>query len=46
VSRPPALGASIDYLGFTSPSVGYAIDGTHLWRTSDGGDTWTRLHIS
>jgi hypothetical protein len=45
VSRPPDLGASIDYLGFTSPSVGYAIDGTHLWRTSDGGNTWTRLAV-
>jgi hypothetical protein len=46
VSRPPPLGASIDYLGFTSPSVGYAIDGIHLWRTDDGGNTWTRLRIA
>jgi hypothetical protein len=45
VKQPPALGASIDYLGFTSPSVGYAIDGTHLWRTGDGGNSWTRLQI-
>jgi hypothetical protein len=45
VSRPPDVGASIDYLGFTTVSVGYAIDGTHLWRTDDGGDTWTRVQI-
>jgi len=45
VSKPPALGSSIDYLGFTSVDVGYAIDGTHLWRTADGGNTWTRLRI-
>jgi hypothetical protein len=45
VSRPPDLGASIDYLGFTTVSVGYAIDGTNLWRTNDGGDTWVRLRI-
>jgi photosystem II stability/assembly factor-like uncharacterized protein len=46
VSRPPDVGATIGYLGFTTVSVGYAIDGTNLWRTDDGGDTWTRLHIS
>lgn len=46
VSRPPDVGAIIDYLGFTTVSVGYAIDGTNLWRTDDGGDTWTRLQIS
>jgi hypothetical protein len=45
VSQPPALGSAISYLGFTSVDVGYAIDGTHLWRTKDGGDTWTRLRI-
>ena len=45
-SRPPDLGASIGYLGFTTVSVGYAIDGTNLWRTDDGGDTWSRLQIS
>jgi hypothetical protein len=46
VSRPPDVGTTIDYLGFTTVSVGYAIDGTHLWRTDDGGDTWARLQIS
>jgi photosystem II stability/assembly factor-like uncharacterized protein len=46
VSRPPDAGATIGYLGFTTVRVGYAIDGTNLWRTNDGGDTWTRLHIS
>jgi hypothetical protein len=46
VSRPPDVGATIDYLGFTTDSVGYAIDGTNLWRTNDGGDTWARLQIS
>jgi photosystem II stability/assembly factor-like uncharacterized protein len=46
VSRPPDVGATIDYLGFTTARVGYAIDGTNLWRTDDGGDTWARLQIS
>ena len=46
VSRPPDMGATIDYLGFTTVRVGYAIDGTNLWRTDDGGNTWTRLQIS
>ena len=45
VSRPPATGSTISYLGFTSVDVGYAIDGVHLWRTNDGGDTWARLRI-
>jgi photosystem II stability/assembly factor-like uncharacterized protein len=46
VSRPPDMGATIDYLGFTTVRVGYAIDGTNLWRTDDGGNSWTRLQIS
>jgi hypothetical protein len=46
VSRPPAVGATIDYIGFTTARVGYAIDGTNLWRTDDGGDRWSRLEIS
>jgi hypothetical protein len=45
VSKPPAVGSPISYLGFTSVDVGYAIDGTDLWRTNDGGSTWTRLNI-
>ena len=45
VSQPPPLGSSISYIGFTTGSVGYVIDGTHLWRTTDGGNTWTRLRI-
>jgi hypothetical protein len=45
VSKPPAVGSPISYLGFTSVDVGYAIDGTDLWRTKDGGNTWTRLNI-
>jgi hypothetical protein len=46
VTRPPTVGSDISYLGFTSPSVGYAIDGTHLWRTSDGGSTWAVLPLT
>jgi hypothetical protein len=45
VSKPPTVGSPISYLGFTSVDVGYAIDGADLWRTKDGGDTWTRLKI-
>jgi hypothetical protein len=45
VSQPPPLGSSITYIGFTTRSIGYAIDGTHLWRTTDGGDSWTRIRL-
>jgi hypothetical protein len=45
VGQPPAEASTISYLGFTSVDVGYAIDGTRLWRTDDGGQTWTRLRI-
>jgi hypothetical protein len=45
VRQPPAASSGIRYLGFTTVDVGYAIDGVHLWRTEDGGNTWNRLHI-
>jgi hypothetical protein len=45
VRQSPPLGSAISYLGFTSVDVGYAIDGNYLWRTGDGGNTWSRLRI-
>jgi hypothetical protein len=46
VPDPPTTGVATTYLGFTTPDVGYAIVGTRLWRTDDGGDTWTLAQIS
>lgn len=43
--RPPTTGADTTYIGFTSRDVGYAIVGQRLWRTADGGDSWTTLNI-
>jgi photosystem II stability/assembly factor-like uncharacterized protein len=46
VSDPPT-GGDVDYLGFTSRDVGYAIvGGTTLWRTDDGAETWRPLDIT
>jgi photosystem II stability/assembly factor-like uncharacterized protein len=45
VSKPPTTGAHIDYLGFTTDDVGYAVVTEGLWRTDDGGDTWRKLAI-
>jgi hypothetical protein len=39
-------GQQASYVGFTTPSIGYAIVGADLWRTEDGGDTWRQLQIS
>jgi photosystem II stability/assembly factor-like uncharacterized protein len=39
-------GQQASYVGFTTPSIGYTILGTDLWRTDDGGDTWARMQIS
>ena len=38
-------GEQASYVGFTTPSIGYAIVGTGLWRTEDGGNTWRQLQI-
>jgi hypothetical protein len=42
---PPPSGSSVEYLGFTTPDVGYAIVGGDLWRTEDGGDSWRKLAL-
>jgi hypothetical protein len=43
----PPTGGEIDYIGFTTRYVGYAIvDGSTLWRTVDGAVNWTRLDIA
>jgi photosystem II stability/assembly factor-like uncharacterized protein len=44
-SHPAADPNAPDYsfLGFTTATVGYAVSGTTLWRTDDGGDTWRAL---
>jgi hypothetical protein len=38
-------GGDTGYIGFTSRTVGYAVTNNKLWRTDDGGDTWTKLKI-
>jgi hypothetical protein len=38
-------GQQASYVGFTTPSIGYTIMGSDLWRTDDGGDTWARVQI-
>lgn len=38
-------GQQASYVGFTTPSIGYAIVGTDLWRTEDGGNRWRQLQI-
>ncbi|MGH8894118.1 MAG: hypothetical protein ACRDWY_12580, partial [Actinomycetes bacterium] len=45
VAKPPVTGVQTDYVGFTSPDVGYALVGTELWRTDDGGDVWAPIRI-
>jgi hypothetical protein len=45
VPDPPTAGVDTSYLGFTTPDVGYAIVGTRLWRTVDGGGTWSLLRV-
>lgn len=45
VSRPPSGGQETTYVGFTSPNVGYVITAGQLWRTTDGGDTWSSVRI-
>jgi photosystem II stability/assembly factor-like uncharacterized protein len=35
-----------EYIGFTTPAVGYAINAGSLWRSDDGGETWRRLQIT
>jgi hypothetical protein len=44
-SGPTAVDLSTDFIGFTNPSLGFAILPGHnspyqLWRTTDGGLTW------
>jgi hypothetical protein len=46
LGSPPPSGSEVDYLGFTTPDVGYAIIAGGLWRTVDGGDTWAHMQIS
>jgi|GEM_PF-2671453 len=31
----------VNYLCFTSPDIGFAADNYRLWKTTDGGKTWT-----
>ena len=38
-------GGQASYVGFTTPSIGYTILGSNLWRTEDGGNTWRKLAI-
>ena len=45
VTAPPTAGKSLSYIGFTTGTVGYAIDGASLWRTDDGGDSWRKLAL-
>jgi photosystem II stability/assembly factor-like uncharacterized protein len=45
VTEPPS-GDSVDYLGFTTRDIGYAIVGVNLWRTDDGAETWRKLDIT
>jgi hypothetical protein len=45
LGAPPPSGSSVEYLGFTTPDVGYAIVGGGLWRTDDGGDSWRDLGL-
>jgi hypothetical protein len=45
VHDPPTAGVATTYIGFTTPDVGYAIVGTRLWRTDDGGGTWTPVRV-
>jgi hypothetical protein len=33
------------YIGFTTRNIGFSVTGNKLWRTVDGGDTWTHLRI-
>ena len=42
---PPRDGAQAQYVGFTTPDVGYAILVSGLYRTDDGGSTWRKLAI-
>jgi hypothetical protein len=40
-------GSGVDYLGFTTRYVGYAIvDGSTLWHTVDGAVNWTKVDIT
>jgi hypothetical protein len=43
---PPRDGALAEYVGFTTPDVGYMILVSGLYRTDDGGNTWRKLAIS
>jgi hypothetical protein len=45
LGSPPPSGSGVEYLGFTTPAVGYAIIGGGLWRTEDGGDSWHNLGL-
>jgi photosystem II stability/assembly factor-like uncharacterized protein len=50
VKEPAASVAKFDFIGFTVPASGFAVvqlsDGTgQLWRTLDGGHTWTDVSI-
>jgi hypothetical protein len=50
VSTPAVAVASFPFLGFTNASQGFAIakpasGGGQLWRTLDGGHTWTAVSI-
>ena len=45
---PTSAGASPTFIGFTTPSVGFAIvpgqaAPNQLWRTTDGGQTWSAV---
>jgi photosystem II stability/assembly factor-like uncharacterized protein len=45
VKQSPTTPGATSYIGFTTRSVGYSITGEQLWRTEDGGDTWTLMRI-
>jgi photosystem II stability/assembly factor-like uncharacterized protein len=42
---PARDGATAEYVGFTTPDVGYMILVSGLYRTDDGGNTWRKLAI-
>jgi hypothetical protein len=47
-SGPKAIGLATNFIGFTTPSLGFAIisgqsSRSQLWRTTDGGETWTAV---
>jgi photosystem II stability/assembly factor-like uncharacterized protein len=55
VQRPPDRTGTWLLIGFTTPMVGYAFwqrqgpsypaNTAHLWRTTDGGATWSPVRI-